>query len=106
MCYVCIVDHKLCDLKYQTLLLTLNCGQCIDNYIFLIPNVSYQLVGVYIMMDTDIIGFLVGVIVIWRFNSMAIPGFQEQLESRIKKYYLCTVRLLRGYRFKNYFIPP
>ena len=44
--------------------------------------------------------------VIWRFNSMAIPGFQEQLESRIKNYFLCTVRLVRGYRSKNYFIPP
>ena len=37
---------------------------------------------------------------------MAIPGFQEQLESRIKKYFLCTARLVRGYRSKNYFIPP
>ena len=37
---------------------------------------------------------------------MAIPGFQEQLESRIKNYFLCTVRLVRGYSSKNYFIPP
>ena len=37
---------------------------------------------------------------------MAIPGFQEQLESRIKNYFLFTVRLVSEYRSKNYFIPP
>ena len=37
---------------------------------------------------------------------MAIPGFQELLESRIKKYFVCTARLVRGYNSKNYFIPP
>ena len=43
---------------------------------------------------------------IWRFHSMAIPGFHELFESRIKNYFSCTVRLVRGYVSKNYFIPP
>ena len=37
---------------------------------------------------------------------MATPGFQELLESRIKNYFSCTKRLVRGYISKNYFIPP
>ena len=37
---------------------------------------------------------------------MATPGFQELFESRIKKYFVCTARLVRGYNSKNYFIPP
>ena len=43
---------------------------------------------------------------IWRFHSMAIPGFQELFESRIKNYFVYTARLVRGYKTKNYFIPP
>ena len=37
---------------------------------------------------------------------MATPGFQELFESRIKNYFSCTKRLVRGYISKNYFIPP
>ena len=37
---------------------------------------------------------------------MAIPGFQELFESRINTSFLCTARLVRGYKTKNYFIPP
>ena len=37
---------------------------------------------------------------------MATPGFQELFESRIKNYFVCTARLVRGYKTKNYFIPP
>ena len=36
---------------------------------------------------------------------MAIPGFQELFESRINNYFLCTIRLVHRYTFKNYFIP-
>ena len=37
---------------------------------------------------------------------MAIPGFQEIFESRNKNCFVYTARLVRGYKAKNYFIPP
>ena len=30
---------------------------------------------------------------------MATPGFQELFESRVKNYFVCTGRLVRGYKF-------
>ena len=44
--------------------------------------------------------------IIRRFNSVATPGFQNIFDSRIKIYFVCTARIVRGYKCKNYFIPP
>ena len=37
---------------------------------------------------------------------MATPSFQELFEPRIKNYFSCTTRLVRGYTSKYCFIPP
>ena len=37
---------------------------------------------------------------------MATPGFHKIFESRIKNYFVCTARVVRGYKFKTISFPP
>ena len=63
--------------------------------------------GTCIIITVIIIDYSIDyAITIWRFNSMATPGFQELFESRIKNYFSCTRGFVPGYVSKNYLIPP